>query len=207
MTASCRCSCALRIIGFATALHSRSATIVDARSRSCSLGPFRASSHGKMSRSSSSVSTRQTLERFSSRSSAFIRAASSPFSMRPTRDLLAPESPTSRSTASGGAVHMRSVGSAFGFAFSVRASRLRKSRVERRATFTCSVVFTRVARNAAGANSMNHRLNWSIEAAMSAFHRCGLSALMRSGDIVPFRLLRRDDSRGRCRMAVLYGKC
>ena len=90
--------------------------------------------------------------------------------------VLALAKPIRRSTASGGAVHIRSVASALGFDLSVAASRLRRSRVTRRAALTCSVVLTRVDRNARGANRMNHWLNWSTKAAMSAFQRCGLSA-------------------------------
>lgn len=103
-----------------------------------------------------------------------VEVGSLPFSIRPTRLLLAPAKPTSRSTASGGAVQMRSVGSALGFAFSVAAFRARRSLVARSALLTCSVVSTRVDRNASGAKSMNHWLKRSTEAAMSAFQRCGL---------------------------------
>lgn len=79
----------------------------------------------------------------------------------------------------GGAVHMRSVGNAPGLLRRVATSRLRRSFVARSAFLTCSVVLIRVDRNASGANFMNHWLNWSTEAAISAFQRCGLSALIR----------------------------
>ena len=81
---------------------------------------------------------------------------------------------------------MRSVGSAPGLALSVAASMLRRSLVASSAALTCSVVLTRVERNASGAKRMNHWLNWSTEAAMSAFQRCGLSALIRLAIMIPF---------------------
>ena len=61
-----------------------------------------------------------------------------------------------RSTASGGAMHMRSIASAPGLALRAAAFRLRRSRVARRAASTRSVVLIRVDRNTSGANRMNH---------------------------------------------------
>jgi len=46
---------------------------------------------------------------------------------------------------------------------------------------TSRVTRTRVSLYACGAAFMNHRLNRSTETAMSAFHRCGLSALIGIG--------------------------
>src|ERR1700693_6110973 len=63
-----------------------------------------------MSRSRSLLRTRQTEVKCSWRSSFFMRDASWPSSILPTSDLLALDNPISRSTARGGAVHMRSVG-------------------------------------------------------------------------------------------------
>ena len=62
------------------------------------------------------VSTRQTLVKFSSSNSAFMRTASFPSSILPISDLFALARPMSRSTANGGAVHMRRVGNALGCA-------------------------------------------------------------------------------------------
>ena len=56
--------------------------------------------------------------RFSSRTAGAIRDASFPASMDPTRDLLVSAKPMRRSTASGGAVHMRRVEMASGLALS-----------------------------------------------------------------------------------------
>src|SRR5260370_41920698 len=101
---------------------------------------------------------------------------------------------------------MRRVGSAPGLAFGVAALKLRRSAVASSAALTCSVVFTRVDRNASGANRMNHWLNWSTEAAMSAFQRCGLFAF-----ILPLRtalLHRGSRSLDRCRhTAALARSC
>jgi len=119
-----------------------------------------------------------------------MRDASLPSSMRPMSDLLAFDSPTSRSTASGGAVHMRSIGSTPGLCFSVAALMLRRSPVVSKAALTSSVAWMRVVRNAAGAYWMNHWLNWSTEAAISAFQRCGLSALIRFSRIKSIKSIR-----------------
>ncbi len=162
------------MIGLATALQSRSATMVDARSRSRSRGFLSTPSHEKMSRSRSLVRIRQIVVNSESRSAAFIFTGSLPSSIRPMRFLLTSARPISRSTANGGAVHIRSVGKILGLDLRVAASRQLRLLVATSAALTCSVVLIRVDLNALGANCMNHWLNWSTEAAMSAFQRCGL---------------------------------
>ena len=144
-----------------------------------------------MSRSRSLERMRQSLLNSAFKSAAFILVGSLPASIRPTRVLLAPAKPIKRSTASGGAVHMRSVDSALGLTLIVAASMLRRSLVASNAALTYPVVLTRVERNASGAKRMNHWLNWSTEAAMSFFQRCGLSALIRLGMGDPFVQWRR----------------
>jgi hypothetical protein len=106
-----------------------------------------------------------------------MRTAIWPVSIRPINDLFAFAKPINRSTANGGAVHMRNVRRTLGLLRKHSGVKSRRSLVATNAAFTYSVVLTRVDRNAFGANCMNHRLNRSTDAAMSAFQRCGLSAL------------------------------
>src|SRR5262249_31908356 len=73
------------------------------------------------------------------------------------------------------------------------------------AALTCSVVLTRVERNAWGANRMNHWLNWSTEAATSAFQRCGLSALILTGAMRSFRFQLRAVTLLRFAISPAYG--
>ena len=144
---SCRCSWALRMIGFATAPHSRSATIVAARYRSCSEGSSPRSSQTKMSLSAMSSMTAETLSRARRAKGIDILAGSFPsFSMTLTKFAGTPASPIRRSTASGGQVAIRKVDRTLGLDPSRDAPMSVRFLVAARVASTSLVVCMRVVR-------------------------------------------------------------
>jgi hypothetical protein len=117
------------------------------------------------------------LAKCSSSSSREILGGSFPSSRQPTKFLVESASPMRRSRASGGQVDMRNVGRMPGWALITSGPMAVKSFVSLRPCSTLSIVLLRVSLYAFGANFINHLLNWSTEARVSAFHKCGLSAL------------------------------
>ena len=178
MAPSCRLSCALRMMGLATAPHSRSATMVAARCNSRLEGPFWRFSQTKMSGSAIFPMVAPILPRsLSSLRRGILGGILFSFSMFLTRFSDTPARPISRSAASGGQAHIRREGSMEGFSRSRFGPMSVRLPVAFSVASTSAVVCFRVVRKASGAKRMNQSLYMSTDRAMSSFHRSGLSLL------------------------------
>jgi len=160
---SCRCSCALRMMGSEAAPQSLSATTIAARSTCSSVGSSPVSSHGNRSRSASSPMVSEIRCNCSICSDFAIRGGirggvSGLPSIEETRFLLRCASPTSRSLARGGAQTMRNMGSTPGLAIRVFGETLRSNSVISRAFATCPVVCARCVLKVSGAKRRNQSL-------------------------------------------------